>query len=133
MDPRSGQQRARWDRERDNTGAVGVAGTVRVHLGGGDLRHSALVLLPGCAVPDKNELWIVSLMSSHVEEAALGKSDLKPSADWEPTLILIGGSLFQMPRLLQKSYCCGTYCLMCVQRIKGNKRSNPSHIFKKSR
>jgi hypothetical protein len=66
-------------------------------------------------------------MSSHVKEAALGKSDLEPSADWEPTLILIGDALFQVLR--QKSYCCGVYCLMCVQNIKGNKGSKPFHIF----
>lgn len=90
------------------------------------------MLLPRDAVPDKNELCIVSPMSSHMEAAALGKSDLEPSAHWQPTLFQIGGALFQMTRLLQKSYCGGVYCLMCVQNIKGNKRSKPFHIFKKS-
>lgn len=112
--------RGRAGTGRDHTGAVGVAGTARAHLGSADLHRGALVLLPRCAVPDKNEFWIVSLVSSHVEEAALGKSDLEPSADWEPTLILISGALFLMPRLLQKSYCCGVYCVFrALKEING--------------
>lgn len=92
----------------------------------------ALVLLPGGAVPDKNELCIVSPMYSHVAETALGKSYLEPSADWEQTLILISGALFQMPRLLQKFYCCGVFCLICVQNIKGINVQNHFILRKKS-